>query len=425
MNDISSKSNDRPRFVALDQYRGFTVAAMFLVNFLSDFGVTPEVLKHHDTYCSLADLVMPQFFFAAGFSFRLSLLRQAAVSGQAAATRRAIRRILGLALVALVVHAPRRRFADWSQIEQLGFWGLFAEPLKRSWFETLMHLAVTSLWVLPVIRGSAKSRLAWIVLSAGLHVGLSHWFNFAWVFTPPVCIDGGPLGFLTWSIPLLAGSLAFDYAQTYLSTSQPNAMATSRRSGGASPLRRCLFGWGVAAMLAGYLLSCGTRLYDNSLSPEEARWEAANAPGISEPAIAIDAVLPKSGRWAGRSWKSLIAEPPLAQLDNPPRQWNYWMMSQRAGTPSYLLFSTGFSAVIFGLFWLACDVWKLRIGFLETLGGNALIAYILHELVGDALGGFATADAPLWYVGLLTAVFLGTVYLFLRALEKQGLFLKL
>ncbi len=31
-----------------------------------------------------------------------------------------------------------------------------------------------------------------------------------WNMTPPVGIDGGPLGFLTWTVPLIAGTLAYD-----------------------------------------------------------------------------------------------------------------------------------------------------------------------------------------------------------------------
>ena len=38
---------------------------------------------------------------------------------------------------------------------------------------------------------------------------LSHYGYYAWVMERPG-IDGGPLGFLTWTIPLLVGSLAYD-----------------------------------------------------------------------------------------------------------------------------------------------------------------------------------------------------------------------
>ena len=65
------------RIASLDQFRGYTVAGMFLVNFVGSFAVTPLILKHHNTYCSYADTIMPQFFFAVGFAFRLTFGRRA------------------------------------------------------------------------------------------------------------------------------------------------------------------------------------------------------------------------------------------------------------------------------------------------------------------------------------------------------------
>ena len=55
---------------------------MFVVNFLGGFAVTPALLKHHNTYCSYADTIMPQFMFAVGFALRLVLLRNAARDGR-------------------------------------------------------------------------------------------------------------------------------------------------------------------------------------------------------------------------------------------------------------------------------------------------------------------------------------------------------
>ena len=51
------------RIASLDQFRGYTVAGMLLVNFLGGYQAVPAVLKHHNTYCSYADTIMPQFFF--------------------------------------------------------------------------------------------------------------------------------------------------------------------------------------------------------------------------------------------------------------------------------------------------------------------------------------------------------------------------
>jgi predicted acyltransferase len=89
------------RIVSLDQFRGYTVAGMFLVNYMGFFVVCPVVLKHHNTYCSYADTIMPHFMFAVGFAFRLTFGRRVQSEGAVSAYMRVVRRLLGLVLVSL------------------------------------------------------------------------------------------------------------------------------------------------------------------------------------------------------------------------------------------------------------------------------------------------------------------------------------
>jgi Acyltransferase family len=67
---------------------------------------------------------------------------------------------------------------------------------------------------LPVLAAGPGIRLAWLVGSAAAHFVLSHWWYYGWVTTHRN-IDGGPLGFLTWTIPLLVGSFAFDIVASH------------------------------------------------------------------------------------------------------------------------------------------------------------------------------------------------------------------
>ena len=92
------------RIASLDQFRGYTVAGMFLVNFIGSYAATPIIFTHKNTFCSYADTIMPQFFFAVGFAFRLTFGRRAQSEGLARAYGHVVRRLLGLALVALVVY---------------------------------------------------------------------------------------------------------------------------------------------------------------------------------------------------------------------------------------------------------------------------------------------------------------------------------
>src|SRR5262245_32869461 len=96
--ELDPMDRDKPksRLVSLDQFRGYTIAGMDLVNFVGRFVVSPYLFKHHNTFCSYADTIMPHFLFAVGFSFRLSFGRRELAQGAAAAYLRVLRRLLGL-----------------------------------------------------------------------------------------------------------------------------------------------------------------------------------------------------------------------------------------------------------------------------------------------------------------------------------------
>src|SRR5690606_5947863 len=156
--------------------------------------------------------------------------------------------------------------------------------------------------------------------------------------------DGGQLGFLSWAVPMLVGSIAYD-------------LMVARGPRGAP---RPLVGWGILLMALGYGLSClgGAEGTDGS---------------------------PRVG-WAA---------PPFVPPEIGP---NLWTMNQRAGSVSYMTFSAGFSAAVFALFVALCDLGPLRVGLFRTFGRNALAAYILHPLVFAAVEPYVPRDAPAWYV---------------------------
>ncbi len=241
----SSAPAKSSRIASLDQFRGYTVAGMFLVNFLGGFTNCPQVLKHSHHYLSYADTIMPHFLFAVGFAFRLTFGRRISSEGMWPAYRRVITRFLGLILVAIVVYGSGRAAASWEELRHVGWEALYS-PLKREWFQTLMHIALTAIWITPVIRSSAGVRIAYLFFSAGLHIVLSHWFNFEWCSTSPNVIDGGPIGVLTWAIPALLGTLVCDAVAG--AEGRPNLVK--------------LFAWSILITGIGWLMTCGTRLYD-------------------------------------------------------------------------------------------------------------------------------------------------------------------
>ena len=350
------------RVLSLDQFRGYTVAGMFVVNFVGGFAAMPDVLKHHNSYCSYADTIMPQFLFAVGFALRLVVLRNRAKLGAAAAYGRAVRRIGMLLLVGVVFYhldfdppdGVSRVIPFWRPVTVATLW--------RETFQTLVHIAVTSLWVLPVIAGGARVRLVYGLVSAGAHVAISAAFWYAMLHEKRV-IDGGPFGFLTWTIPALAGSFAHDW----------------RIGRGVSGCFRPLLGWGVVLMGVGYGLSC----------------------------------LGAGG---------LVAAAPFIPPDGP---LDMWTMSQRAGSVSYLAFAAGFGMAVYAAFVWACDIrgWASRL--FGVLGANALAAYLLHEVVMLPFEAVRHESDPLWLAVLLTAGFMAATTVLVWLLNRRGWFLRL
>ena len=416
-----TNSTSAPRLASLDQFRGYTVAGMFLVNYLSGFAVTPAVLGHHNTYCSYADTIMPHFLFAVGFAFRLTFGRRASTAGIASAYFRVARRFVSLALVAILFYSYLDGSGIWAGLTSDRFWATLHESAKRTWCQTLMHIAVTSLWVLPVIRASAATRIVYMIGSACSHVFLSWCFNVAWINSPPTAIDGGPLGFLTWSIPTIVGTLACD------------AVAGGVRFW---PNLLRLAAWACGIMLLGYGLSCGTRLYDVARMGVEAITPS-------------EMVLPPAHRLAVAESASYFAEPPfVAPPGREVRHENYWMMSQRYSTVSYQVFAAGFSLAVFLLFYLVCDRWGWQLGVwlatrnpaerpapfafglgFRTLGRNALLGYILGILIQrpikrfirEHIGNQATGLQVL--IGLI--ILLVAVCLILRLLEWRKIYVRM
>ena len=94
-------------------------------------------------------------------------------------------------------------------------------------------------------------------------------------------------------------------------------------------------------------------------------------------------------------------------------------------TLPFNLFSTGFALAVYACFFLFSDLGGRQIALLRTLGQNALAAYILHELVARAVQAFAPADSPLWWVAATFTLYVGITYLFVRHLEKNGVYLRM
>jgi predicted acyltransferase len=107
------------RIASMDQFRGYTVAGMFLVNFLGGYAAIHPVLKHNNNYFSYADSIMPSFMFAVGFSFRLTYLRRRSQSSWLSTVWTYVRRSIVLIVLSLVMYGVGTEFKSWNDFDRM------------------------------------------------------------------------------------------------------------------------------------------------------------------------------------------------------------------------------------------------------------------------------------------------------------------
>lgn len=395
----------------MDQFRGYTVAGMFVVNFLGHMAAIHAVMKHHNTYFSYADSIMPSFVLAAGFSYRLTAIRRLATEGRFRTYLGYFRRSLALILVSLMLNGLNTDFSSWDKLTSTGTYEVIARLLKANLWEILAIIGVTQIFIMPVIGARSWVRFSAMILCAAAHVWLSHSFNFNWVYKEPCWMDqywgatkagpwdGGFFGVLSWSAVMLAGTLAYDIV-----------VGTSRAKAAARFL--C---YGAVLLVLGYGMSCLTRLYDVEPGQTPTDRKTAESP-----------VLPPLDKIHGRSWSSLLAEPPFVQP--PPenqRKLNYWMMGKKVVSLSFITFATGYAFALYGLFVIISDLGGWKIGVFRTFGQNPLAAYVIHGVVEHAVTPMVPEDSPFAWCMVGFAVFFGVTYIAVRFLEKHKIYIRL
>jgi len=401
-----------PRISSLDQFRGYSVAAMFVVNFLGGLAITHQILKHNNTHFSYADSIMPSFIFACGFSYRMSFLKRLSNSSvDSSPYRRFIGRSMGLILLSLMLYGFNSTIKSWSEMSGQRVVRFFSELIKADMWEVLAIIGALQILLLPLIAKGTWTRV-WAFLIFGFaHFFLCWSFNYEFVYGRTNWMDaylgaagkrawdGGLFGLIAWAQIMLAGTLAFDLMQRGVSK-----LATSK-----------IVLLGLALMLLGYGMSCLTTLYDLDGLSESQTARLTASPVLPDFALASD-----------RPWASLLAEPPgVAPPTAKVRAVNYWMMDKRIVTQSFVWFSTGFAFFLYGLFVVACDFQGYRLGLFEMFGKNPLAAYIINHFVNHSILAVVPKDSPVaWTIlGLLMAF--GVTYLFVRFLDTRKLYLRL
>ncbi|WP_010586845.1 heparan-alpha-glucosaminide N-acetyltransferase domain-containing protein [Schlesneria paludicola] len=293
-----------------------------------------------------------------------------------------------------------------------------ARHLKSNLWETFAIIGMSQLVILPLVPLGMHIRLAAMFGLALVHALLCYWFNWGfvlgfednwmvqiWKTGTSRSWDGGFFGPLCWGVVMLGGTIAYDVVMT-----DGTRWAVIVR----------LLRYGVFFTVLGYIFSCGTRLYDivDGGTPQRSN--------ITDIKFAESPMVPSLSGVNHRSPLSLLAEPPfIAPPPGDERLENYWMMSKKFPTLSYILCATGLSFLLYAAFVWFSDIRHFEIGIFRTFGTNPLLAYCINELAHSRFKNLLPGDAPLWYCLLAFVLYFGMIYACVRYFERQKMFIRL
>ncbi len=215
MNTALNTTNHRK--LSIDQFRGFAIFGMIMVNYLNHFEVIPETFKHPHYGMTFANAIAPYFLIAVGMGFRISFGKMVSRTGLWPAVIHSLKRYLILIFLGFVLCGPDLKTDIWDALVDIGFSGLLALPfmLQTKTIRTVAAFGFLGLYQFLFI-----------------YAGYGEW-------TMANSIDGGPLGPLSWVSILLFGTVLYDYLDE----------CTSK------DFVRNTFIFGIMLVIAGYLLS--------------------------------------------------------------------------------------------------------------------------------------------------------------------------
>lgn len=224
------------RILSIDQFRGWAILGMILVDYFGAFDNTWRQLHHPREGFTFADTIAPIFMFVVGMGMRLSMIRRIDRVGLQAARKGLLSRYVLLVLIAFTLYTGYL----WDALMNIGLAGIIAlwfvdrKPAQRFGI-ALAFLAVYQALVSLTEYGPLVHRVRDYEFTY-----LKTIFDLIPIGPEliDVPINGGPLGHWSWLMMLVCGTIAYDI------------MATKDKG---KIITGCL-AWGIALCLAGWLM---------------------------------------------------------------------------------------------------------------------------------------------------------------------------
>jgi heparan-alpha-glucosaminide N-acetyltransferase len=365
------------KVASLDVYRGFVILTMVFVNYLAGIKDIPAWAKHMPADVdglTLVDVVFPGFLFIVGVAIPLSLNKRLARGDSIG--RLLVRigvRTAGLLFIGVIL-VNEHAFSSEATGMSKSVWYLLAlscvvvlwstHPSRAltlvkvvSWALRLAAVAVLAYLVVIFRRANKDGQITWLQSEWWGILGLIGWAYLACCICYLLCRGNstGLMGILGLMIALYTGSKEgvldrLEVITEYVGVGE-------------------VFGTLAAIVMAGVLVGNGI-------------------PGGPSPRSA-----PAQMRFTLFLGLGLLA---AGMLLRPL----HGGISKIHATESYALVSSGICALLYLPFYYLIDVQRLSgvTGFLGTVGGNALLAYLLPDIVSFLLDVFGKGNV-LWPYG--------------------------
>ncbi len=220
------------RWIFIDQFRGFAIFSMILVNVCNELPTSPYWLKHHDYGFTFADYVAPVFIFIVGFGYRLSITKELSNKPKNEVRKKFIRRYSILTFLGFIYGHFDFKVAVWDALTDIGIAGLLMYPAMKHSGMLILLLGFIYVGVYQIIF-SFTSYGQWLMRHS---------------------IDGGPLGPLSWAFILACGA----YYATLFEKILPTKTHSLIKDTNNSFTNKLLFKWfilGTLLTMIGYLLA--------------------------------------------------------------------------------------------------------------------------------------------------------------------------
>lgn len=436
------------RLSSLDQFRGYAIFGMLLVNFFGHYGVkwvdqlqtgwlkTPlyeifgEQLHHHNTFMTYADTIAPIFMFVVGIGMRLSWVKRVEKTTPGKARKAMAGRYFTLVLIAFAIYSGWL----WDALMSIGLAGLVSlVVVDKKWpvriayafgllcaYQLIFSFTSYGVWLLRLGQYGESLPYPWITIFLPLREELL-----------AVKINGGPIGHWSWAFLLIFGTIAYDI------------MATGDRK----KIFTGLLSFAVIFTIAGWGTKIiGTQMYYSKAEPfaaaamlegdfKPAREMLDKCPGIfsdiakGNPAAQSALAERKMDEFA-KLLPDQLAALAAKKPAEAPRFANAWVFSKNYLTMPFPFWLTALCMLHLLGFYIFCDILKLNVPGMAVIGMNPLFIYIFQSLTLEMYSNlnyhwnYEQTTSGLFVLGSFV-VYFGLVYAMARYFYNRNIVIKI